>query len=220
MDGATDAGDGLYAEFSLTPDCPIAELTERHEVVAFTPGRGERANPQFVFAAEEAPADPLVEPVVGAEETVVCRVCGDGPPAGCDQGRCLSWDPTRLPVAPFGVRLRSGTLRLSVAATDGEELRATMSSLDDKGFDAAPERVGGAAEAAADRLEVVNLSPVTDRQRELAAAAAHQGYFSPDGPSAAALAEEFDIAPGTLSEHLRTVQAKLFQQIFNCNKNR
>ena len=220
MDGATDAGDGLYAEFSLTPDCPIAKLTERHEVVAFTPGRGERANPQFVFAAEEVPADPLVEPVVGAEETVVCRVCGDGPPAGCDQGRCLSWDPTRLPVAPFGVRLRSGTLRLSVAATDGEELRATMSSLDDEGFDAAPERVGGAAEAATDRLEVVNLSPVTDRQRELAAAAAHQGYFSPDGPSAAALAEEFDIAPGTLSEHLRTVQAKLFQQIFNCNKNR
>lgn len=220
MNRATDAGDGLHAEFSLRPDCPIAELTERHEVVAFAPGASGRANPQFVLAAENPPAGALIEPVVGADGTVVCRVRGDGPPAGCDQGRCLSWDPTRLPVAPFGVRFRSGTLRLSVAAADGEELRATMATLDDCGFDASPERVGGAVEAGTGRLEVVDLSPVTDRQRELAAAAADQGYFSPDGPSAAALAEEFDIAPGTLSEHLRTVQAELFQQIFNCNKNR
>jgi hypothetical protein len=219
MNGATDAGDGLHAEFSLTPDCPVAELTEHHEIVAFTPGRDGRANPQFVLAAEEPPDDSLIEPVVGTDETVVCRVRGDGPPPGCGQGRCLSWDPTQLPVAPFDARLRSGRLRLSVAATDGEELRATMAALDEDGFDATPERVVGAVDSVAEHLEVVDLSSVTDRQRELAAAAAEQRYFSPEGPSAATLAEEFDIAPGTLSEHLRTVQAELFQQLFKCNKN-
>lgn len=214
MDGASDESDGLHAEFVLTPDCPIAGVTESHDVVTFTPGKGERVNPQFVLAAEEAPPDPLIEPIVGTDGTVVCRVCGDGSPTACDQERCLSWDPTRLPLSPFDVRFRDGTLRLSVAATDGDELRATMAALNDYGFDASLDRIVGAVEAVSSRLRIVDLSSVTDRQRELAAAAADRGYFSPDGPSAAALAEEFDIAPGTLSEHLRRVQAELFRQTF------
>ena len=55
---------------------------------------------------------------------------------------------------------------------------------------------------------------LTDRQREVAQMATEMGYFEPDGASASEVAAQLDITPSTLSTHLRTITAKVFQQLF------
>jgi len=61
---------------------------------------------------------------------------------------------------------------------------------------------------------VLDLDELTERQRELARAAAERDYFEPGGPTAETVAAELGITKSTLSEHLRTVQRELFDQLF------
>jgi len=62
------------------------------------------------------------------------------------------------------------------------------------------ERVGGIVE-----------QRLTDRQREVLVAAYHNGYFQrPRETTGADLAEQLDITPATLSQHLRAAQRKVF----------
>lgn len=56
---------------------------------------------------------------------------------------------------------------------------------------------------------------LTDRQREVAETATEMGYFESGGASAAEVAAQLDITPSTLSTHLRTITAKVFQQLFH-----
>lgn len=55
---------------------------------------------------------------------------------------------------------------------------------------------------------------LTDRQREVARTATEMGYFESDGASTADIADELDITPSTLSSHLRTITAKVFERHF------
>ncbi|MDG5776124.1 helix-turn-helix domain-containing protein [Haloarculaceae archaeon H-GB2-1] len=55
---------------------------------------------------------------------------------------------------------------------------------------------------------------LTDRQREVAQTATEMGYFGAGGASADEVAAELDIAPSTLSSHLRTITEKVFARLF------
>ena len=55
---------------------------------------------------------------------------------------------------------------------------------------------------------------LTDRQQEVAQIATEMGYFEPDEASASEVAAQLEITPSTLSTHLRTITAKVFQQLF------
>lgn len=60
------------------------------------------------------------------------------------------------------------------------------------------------------------MTPLTDRQREVIRHAFHDGYFDlPRGTSATELAEKFDIARATLTQHLRSAQRKLLSQLLS-----
>jgi len=57
------------------------------------------------------------------------------------------------------------------------------------------------------------LSALTDRQREILRYAFHDGYYErPRGTSATELAERFDIARATLTQHLRAAERKILGQ--------
>lgn len=56
---------------------------------------------------------------------------------------------------------------------------------------------------------------LTDRQREVAQTATEMGYFEPGGASAEEVAAQLEIAPSTLSTHLRTITAKVFTRLFH-----
>jgi|GEM_PF-216492 len=60
------------------------------------------------------------------------------------------------------------------------------------------------------------LDPLTDRQLEVLSHAFHAGYFErPRGASATELAEQFDIARATLTQHLRAAQRKVFTDLLS-----
>jgi predicted DNA binding protein len=60
------------------------------------------------------------------------------------------------------------------------------------------------------------LDPLTDRQLEVLSHAFHAGYFErPRGASATELAEQFDVARATLTQHLRAAQRKVFSGLLS-----
>lgn len=207
--------DGLHARIAVAPkpDCPLRRVGEAFAVTRLVPARGG-APPQVLVRADDASelaAASAVEPVVETGRRVVCRLvdlddCGDG--------RCLARGFGFLPVGPYAVRWAYGRLRLHVAVADREETRETVATLRAAGFDA--ELAGIAAGDAADpaTLVVLDLSTLTERQREVAQVAVDRGYFDPDGADAAVVADELGISKATLSDHLRSVRAEIGEQAF------
>lgn len=201
---------GVHARLAVDAECPVARIADRLEVVAFVPGRAGDP-PQVVV--DDPPSDlddEPVEPVVWRADGVICRLrtghCGDG---------CPACDPGSLPVAPYAIRWRNGWMLLEVAARDGEEVRDVVSALREAGHDVTLRRV--TRDAVGERsagTATVDLSALTERQREVAAAAVERDYFDPQGPSAAELADELGVSKSTLSEHLRAVQRELARQLF------
>jgi hypothetical protein len=201
---------GIHARLAVAADCPVARVADRLDVIAFVPGRAEGAPQVVVDDAPSALDGEPVEPVVWRADGVVCRLDADG----CGSG-CPACDPGGLPVAPYAIRWRDGWMLLELAARDGEEVRAVVSALREAGHDVELRRV--TRDAVGDRAggtATVDLSALTERQREVAVAAVERGYFDPCGPSAAVLADELGISKSTLSEHLRAVQRELVRQLF------
>lgn len=60
-------------------------------------------------------------------------------------------------------------------------------------------------------------APLTNRQLDVARVATQMGYYDRDGASAKEVADELGIAPSTLSTHLRRINAKIFDFLFNEN---
>ncbi|QCS44489.1 helix-turn-helix domain-containing protein [Natrinema versiforme] len=55
---------------------------------------------------------------------------------------------------------------------------------------------------------------LTDRQQQIAQVATRMGYYEKGGASAKDVAAELDIAPSTLSTHLRRINATVFDSLF------
>lgn len=56
---------------------------------------------------------------------------------------------------------------------------------------------------------------LTERQRQVARVATRMGYFDKGGASAKDVAAELEIAPSTLSSHLRSINATIFESLFD-----
>lgn len=218
-----EGGSGVHAELAVRPDCPVATVASEVPLREFVPATGSGPPrivvelPENVPKDEELPAggtgdSDRLEPVARTDESVVCRVSDD---AECDHEACPACDPGGLPLDPLDVHWEDGELRLHVAAEDGDGVRRCIDAISDE-FEVTPVRLSAAGDSPREshRRAVLDLDELTERQRELARAAAERGYFDPDGPAAASVAEELGITKSTLSEHLRAVQRELFDQLF------
>jgi predicted DNA binding protein len=116
--------------------------------------------------------------------------------------------------------MEDGELLVSFVLTGHEELEAIVDECEAAGLGVELRRLcvdrgdRNAADGGCRDVVPVDLGGVTDRQAEVAAVAAEEGYFDGDGASAAEIAADLDLAKSTVSEHLRTVTDTLFSQAF------
>lgn len=119
------------------------------------------------------------------------------------------------------IRLQSETaviVQMPVEHTRDGGLRATMIG-DDAGFQRAFESLPGdldvEVEAVGDYEPDVRdvFAGLTDRQQEILGAAIRAGYYEdPRRATQEDVAARLDVAPGTVSEHLRRIEAKVFSE--------
>jgi len=102
-----------------------------------------------------------------------------------------------------------GAIRLTTVG-DEEQIREAMNALPD-GIDVHLEKIGS-YEPESDRL----LSRLTDRQREVAAIAVEMGYYdTPRKVTYDDIADEVNVAPGTVGEILRKVESQILNALFD-----
>lgn len=227
------SGSTVHARVTVYPvrDCPVTRVAAAHGLRRLVPsGRRTRA-PQAVVdtTAVEGLRDLGAHPVVRVGDATVCRLPTlerrpeEVSVPACGHGHCLAHGFGFLPLDPYHVRWEGDGVVCSFAALDPEAVRRTTRALADADFAIQLDQLvqgdrtadlDGADGADGDATAVVELDRLTDRQREVAAAAVERGYFAADGPSAAALADDLDISKSTLSEHLRGVQRELARQAF------
>ncbi|MDZ5812574.1 helix-turn-helix domain-containing protein [Halorubrum sp. AD140] len=175
---------------------------------------GARATAEVPSARPEADALDGPDGAAGA-----ASADGEGPCTDCSCGG-LPRAFGNFPVSPRRTEMTDGELRVSFVLTGHEELRAIVDECEAAGLDVELRRLcvdrGNAddGEGSCGDVVPVDLAGVTDRQAEIAAVAARKGYFEAGGASADEVAAEFDLAKSTVSEHLRTVTAALFSQLF------
>lgn len=210
---------GVHAEIAVSPAdaCPFAALAGEFDLRQFVPGTP--TGPAQVVVAEDGDADPVadasdvdgVEPVLAVDSRAVCRV----DPDACEHDPCVGAGLGFLPVEPFRSRFRNGEVSCHLAAADDVEIRECVGALDEAGFDTRIRQLQAASMPGDGTVAVVDLDELTERQREVAAYAVECGYFAPDGPTAAAIADDLGISKSTLSAHLTAVRRKVGKQLFD-----
>lgn len=210
---------GVHAEIAVSPAdaCPLAALARQFDLRQFV--SGSPTGPAQVVVAEDGDADPDadasefdgVEPVLSVDSGAVCRV----DPDACEHDPCVGAGLGFLPVEPFRSRFRDCEVSFHLAATDDAEVRECVAALDEAGFETRIRQLQAASMPGEGTVAVVDLDALTERQREVAAHAVECGYFAPDGPTAAAIAEDLGISKSTFSAHLTAVRRKVGKQLFD-----
>ena len=195
----------MYVQFVLSVDCPAVETATALGATEFIPGVADSPAQAVVPDGDEATTRDGAEPLVSRTDGVVCRL------DGCDDG-CLACDMNIAPVEPYRVRCIDGDLLLDIAARSGAEVECIQHQLQEHGGDVEPRRLSDGDPTGGGQQAVVDLSQLTDRQREAAAIAIEQGYFASDGADAGAVADQLGVSQSTLSEHLRAVESELLSQ--------
>lgn len=219
----------VHARVAVRPvrHCPVTRLAGKYGLQELVPpGRGDRA-PQVVVETTETAGlrEVGAHPVARVDDVTVCRLptLAQVPDAtdttACGHDYCLAHGFSFLPIDPYHTRWEGDVLHCSFAALGTTEIRRVVRAFGNADFVVELEQLvrGQEGDIAVDtaRTAVCDLDRLTERQREVAAAAVERGYFEPDGPSADEMAEALDIAKPTLSEHLRTVQDELVRQAFS-----
>lgn len=102
-----------------------------------------------------------------------------------------------------------GSVRLTIVGAE-DQIREAMDAIPD-GITLELEKLGDYAPQS-DRL----LDQLTERQREVAAIAVEMGYYdTPRRVTYDDIAEEVDVAPGTVGEILRKVESRLLNALFD-----
>lgn len=210
---------GVHAELAVDPvdACPLDELAEALDLRRFVPG--SPTGPAQVLVAPEDDDDPAAEasdvdgvrPVIEVETDAICRF----DPDACPHDPCLGRGLGFLPVEPFHLRFRDGELSCHLAARDDTEVRECVNALREAGFDVSLRSLHADSLPGDGSIAIVDLDELTERQREVAAYAVANDYFSLDGPTAAAIADDLGISKSTLSAHVRATRRKLGNQIFD-----
>jgi predicted DNA binding protein len=203
---------GVRAELEVTEPvgCPVASLavdtTEELRDVRWTETADGTVDEQFRTAAsvdasgDEVDADKLFEDDTGS----VYRVERDA------DDPCVCEAIERLGVPIQEVTATGGSLIVTAYLTGVEELREVVAAARERG-EVRVRRLsrtdGGGAPT---DLVSVDRSVLTDRQQEVLETAYEMGYFEhPRDSNATEVAEELDVCPSTLIEHLSAAQSKL-----------
>ncbi len=198
-------------------NCPVTALSTAQEEpvtdVTWTRG-GDTVTEEFRVAGAlddtQAAAVADADPVLDVGEERVYQFARDAD-ATC---ACEVVEALGHPLAD--VRVEHGTLVLTLHLDAVDELREVVGDLD-----ATAERVevrylvhtGVDADDGGDRT-LVDRDALTDRQREVLRTAYDMGYFEyPRESNATEVAEELDISPSTLAEHLAAAQGKLLDEL-------
>lgn len=220
----------LSEEYTITHFVPGVPDSHRPQVVLEQPAGEERDvtstdgieevmrldDRVFCYLRHAEPADEATE----ATETSNTTEATDATSADADRASTLSYGFGFLPIMPVAFRFHDGWVDLHLVTAQYQALRATVNCLRDREFDVDLRQViqGGRHELPAtdDRrlISAIDLSTLTDRQREVAAVAVGMGYFRDDGASTAEIASALTISKSTLSEHLRIVVEKVLSQVF------
>jgi len=210
---------GVHAEVAVEPadGCPLDALAAEMDLRRFVPG-SPTSSAQVVVAPESGapPADRAadvdgVQPVIEVETDAICRF----DPDECPHDPCVGDGLGFLPVEPFYLRFRDGELSCHLAATDDAEVRECVAALREAGFGVTLRQLHADSLPGDGSIAIVDLDELTERQRDVAAYAVANDYFSVDGPTAAEIAEDLDISKSTLSAHVRAVRRKVGKQLFD-----
>lgn len=231
---------GLYARIKVRPppDCVLRRLSEQYHITQFTPGIPGVHRPQVVLEAEgrEDLLDGAgIDELVWLGEWVVCLLSHADRSAACEvtetesglsstsvdhaHHEMLLYGFGQLPIQPAAIRLVDGWAELHLVTTAYPKLRSTISALREAAFDVdlrqvlQSDRTPTTALDEQATLSVVDLSALTERQREVANVALESGYFESEGATASEVATTLNISKSTLSEHLRIVIRKLLSQL-------
>lgn len=201
-------------EFRAPSPCPIAAVSRESGAVVddvwrSVPPTEAPAVTEFVLEADEPPSPDGADRVIslggrhvfrfdhGSRETCPCECLGE---VGC---------------AVHRYDARPGSLRLVFNAADFEELQAAVGALRDRFPDLDVKRLlrSPDAEAAEDAV-YVDRSRLTARQLEVLRTGYRMGYFErPRRANATEVADELDVDPSTLTEHLASAQRKLLGDV-------
>ncbi len=107
-----------------------------------------------------------------------------------------------------------GTMRVTTYVADRAVVRDLVGALREAVGDVALARLAVVDGPDATERATVDLSTLTDAQREALDLAIRRGYFG-DGVDHGALAEELDISESALSQRLRAGQARLVAEVFD-----
>ncbi|XVH32039.1 helix-turn-helix domain-containing protein [Haloferacaceae archaeon DSL9] len=219
--------DGLFARVAVRPPyaCSLRQVSEVHTIHQFAPGDRDGHPSQIVLEPhgdldDASFCDRHVEVITRLGDRIVCQLrCRDAH-ADAD-ARCLAYGFGFLPIAPFAYYWRRGWVHLHFAAREYADLQRTVDRLARAGCDVDLRQVlhgGTTRQLIGDdgpQIGVIDLSALTDRQREVVEAAVEMGYFSTGGTDAEAIASRLDISKSTLSHHLRVVIRKILSQLFD-----
>lgn len=212
--------EGVRAELAVhePANCPLASLAAESDapVTDVTWADGDDAvAEEFRIAADAVPADTAaldaLDPVVDVGDERVYRFERD-PTVSC---ACELVESLGSPVAD--VRLRDGTLVLTLHVADVDRLRTVVAELA-----GAAERVElrylvytGAEDGPLESdPTLVDRAQLTDRQREVLRTAHEMGYFEyPREANATAVADELGIGVSTFAEHLAATQRVLLDDL-------
>lgn len=131
----------------------------------------------------------------------------------------LQSDPHELAQSLLTVQDNSELIvEMPLEHTDDGGLRATVIG-DNETFQRAVDALPADIEFTIERIGNYHpdmrqlFSTLTDRQQEILSAAIHKGYYEdPRRASQRDIAERLGIAPGTVSQHLRRIEAKVFSE--------
>jgi hypothetical protein len=204
---------GLRAELRVEGEsaCPVATLSER----AGAEFRDVTWTDDGSTAVEEFRGDPLpdtdlrgVDCVFEYRNELVYQFERSDDRCPCEVVESLN-------VPTSDVRAVDGALYVTVHVPSANVIREVLERLYEHGVDASVRRLCRTVDADDDRgVTFVDRDRLTERQAEAVETAYEMGYFEyPRATTAEAVAEELDIHPSTLAEHLAAAQAKLFDQI-------
>ncbi len=194
-------------------DCPVAEASAaagraRCIARASAPNREGRIEEEFVVEGETDLSDGTATEAATYDGRTVYRFSRQPEqPCACD-----AVEASGHPVSE--IRAAEGTLVVTFHAPDFERVRDVVDDLRERFGGVSLRRLTRTAERPTEELVFVDRSRLTARQREVLRTAHRMGYFDyPKGANAGDVAEELDISPSTLSEHLGAAQRKVFEAL-------
>lgn len=203
-------------KFTAVDGCPLARFSERTETVidqvstsVALPGSSGSVT-EFIADADHSFPGEGWAPVFSYGATNLYRVTHDGDEVSCP---CECLGQFGCPVHRYTAA--DGDLTLVFHAEDYEQLQDVMTAFRERYSDIDVQRLLQQSLEGTPKEQVfIDRGKLTDRQYEVLQTAYEQGYFEqPRRANATDIAAELGIAQATVSEHLRTAQQKILDDL-------